>query len=175
MNRPVSGSVERQPLQLAGALFQQTIRFFEGAGPIHDAHFQLAVQQPQLFEKIVAIALEEALLGGVAEDLQQLLGPPGLEQVMVNLSAVDGIDGIRQLSVARHEQADRTRMVLTDPFQKLNARLARHLLVGQNQIDRLGSEGGLRGLDAVRRDDIELRRQKGREGRKKVRFVIDQQ
>ncbi len=94
---------------------------------------------------------------------------------MVNLSAVDGIDGIRQLSVARHEQADRTRMVLTDPFQKLNARLARHLLVGQNQIDRLGSEGGLRGLDAVRRDDIELRRQKGREGRKKVRFVIDQQ
>ena len=120
-------------------------------------------------------AFEHEGAGGVAQRFQQLLGSPRLEDVAEDLAAVDGLDGFFQLREAGHEQAHRLRMVLPHPFQKLHARLARHLLVRQNQVYFPLSEERLCLFRTVGRQHLEFLSQERREGGQDIRLVIDHQ
>src|SRR5262249_3023807 len=73
--------------------------------------------------------------GGVAERFPKLLDAPGLHDVTVNHSAVDGIDGIVQLAKTGHEQAKGLWRALANPFQEFDAAHPRHLLIGEDEID----------------------------------------
>ncbi len=68
---------------------------------------------------------------------------------MINLAAVNGVDSIFQLSVAGHQQTNGAGIMLADPFQQLNATLARHPLIGQNHVNWMVRENNLSRLGAV--------------------------
>src|SRR4029077_16062295 len=80
---------QRQSLQLASTLLQEQVRFLQLPRPIDNPPLQLAVQLLELVEQLLALAFEGELVGGVAQDLKDVLGAPGLEQVVVDVAAVD--------------------------------------------------------------------------------------
>ena len=65
--------------------------------------------------------------------------------------------------------------MVADPFQQLNARDARHLLIGQDDIDGLLGKKSLGGLGTFCRVHLEITGQESRKGGKQIRLVVDQQ
>src|SRR5262245_56119475 len=87
----------RQPLQLAGTLLQQQVRLLPLPRSLGHTSLQFSVEPPQLVEVAFAFTFEEELVGGVAENLEEVLGAPGLEKVVVDVASVDRLDGVLQL------------------------------------------------------------------------------
>ena len=139
------------------------------------AVFQFLFGPAQLVQELLVLAFELEALAGFAQHLNQFIDPPGLEKIAVDLAAIDGFDGVFQLRKAGHEQANRLRVILTNPFQELNAAHARHFLVGEDEVDAMLLEDLLRSLTAIGGVDLEIRSQERGQGGQDIRLVIDHQ
>ena len=107
--------------------------------------------------------------------LEQFLGPPGLEKVVINLAAVDGLDGFFELGKAGHKQADGLWMVTAPPLQQLHARHAGHFLVTEDQVDVGPGELTLGGIGGISSQHVEVSAEQGSQGGEDVGFVIHNQ
>ena len=88
LGQPVHGPPVRQPrqgvrqghlLQHRVALLELPVRVLQLSRPVGDALLQLEVQLPQLVQQVLMAALEEEGAGRVADEGDQLFGPPRLE------------------------------------------------------------------------------------------------
>src|SRR2546425_9478449 len=151
-------------------------------GPLQDALLQLdidllepEVDLAQLLHKAMVFALQLKALGGFAQDLNQLIYPPWLEEVAVNLAAVDGLDRILQFREAGHEQANRPGGDLADPLEQLNAAHAGHFLIGEDKIDGLLGKDVAGFFPRIRSKYLKIGGKEGGQRGQDVRFIIDHQ
>src|SRR5687767_1205067 len=114
-------------------------------------------------EKHFMALLKLKCLGGIAENLKQLVRLPGLEKKTVGVAAVDGVNDIFQVRVAGHEQPERLGVLPLDPLEKLDPGHAGHLLIAKDEVDRAGCEDGNRLLGGRRRGDLEFALQQARQ------------
>ena len=100
------------------------------------ALFQFQVESLNLFEQQRVRLVPLVVVGRLPHGVQELVGLPRFEEVVVDPAAVDGVDGVFEPAEAGHHDADGLWAAQTNVFQQLHARLSGELLVGQNNIDR---------------------------------------
>jgi hypothetical protein len=154
-------------------LLEQVVGLLQLARALADPLLEVLLGLAQLLDQQLAFALEPDLLGGIAQDLEQLLGPAGLHQVVVDVAQVDGVDGIVQLREAGHEQAHDLRAVLAHPFEKLNPGPPGHALVGEDDIEGAVFENGLRGIGRAGGQDLEVPADQGGQRGQNIRLVVN--
>ena len=69
-------------------------RVFEFAGAFNHALFQVRVQEAEFVEELLVAAFEQQAAADGVQGLNEILGFPRLQDEPVNLSVIDGIDGI---------------------------------------------------------------------------------
>src|SRR5438132_10669066 len=149
-------------------------------GPLQHALFELNVDlfEPevdlaQLLDETLVFAFQLKALGGLAQDLNQLVHAPGLEEVTVDLAAVDGLNRVLQLREAGHEQTDRPGRDLADPLEQLNAAHRGHLLVGKDKIDGLLGEDFAGFFAGIGGEYLKIRGEQGGQRGQDVWLIID--
>src|SRR5947199_218776 len=81
------------------------VSILEPVSPFADALLELEIKSAQFVKELPVLALKSNGTGGVAKDVLKFFRSPGLEEVAVDFAAVDRLDGIFELRIARHEEA----------------------------------------------------------------------
>ena len=105
---------------------------------------QLLVCPLQLGEQPLTLRDQVVALHGVAHDHLEVLRIPGLGDVAVDASAVDGVDHGADVGIAGEEKAHRVRLRLPHVVEELDAGHLRHALVRHDHVDRPLLEDGHR-------------------------------
>ena len=74
-------------------------------------------------------------VGGVADDGDDLVGPPGFEEEALGDAVVDRLDGLVEAVEAGHENPHDPGIVFLDPFEEGYALHSRQLLIAQDDFD----------------------------------------
>ena len=98
------------------------------------------------------LALQSRKPRRLADGLQQRLGVPGLGDVAIDAGEIDARDHILGIGIAGDDDADRVGPALAHALQEVDAGLARHALVAEDDLHHLAFQhrlglGGVVGLD----------------------------
>ena len=80
---------------------------------------------------------------------------PGLGDVLIDAGAVDAVDDVARIRVARDDDAHHVRPTLADPREKLHPGGLGHPLIGDDDLDPLFGEHCLRSRCTGRGQDLE--------------------
>jgi hypothetical protein len=149
------------------------IGFFQAVRPLNNPLFQVEIEFAKLVKQLLVLLFEMKGAPGIPQRLDELVCMPWLEEKAVDTRTIDGLDRILELGEASHQKAHGPRCVLARPGQQIDPFHARHLLIGQNNIDRPLLQNAQRCLAAVRSQNIEVVGKKGSESRENVRLVIN--
>jgi len=107
--------------------------------------------------------------------LQQVVGHPGLEDVLEDAGLVDAGDDVLAVGVARHDDPHHLGPALARLLQELDSRDAGHALVAQDDVDAVRLEQPARLVGAARVEHAELVDQRAAHRFRRARLVIDEQ
>ncbi len=131
----------------------------------------------QVERQPLVLLLQAPDLGSAPHRQQQLVGLPGLEQVLPDTGLVDPGDDVLGVGVAGEDDAHDIRPALADFAQELHAGRHRHALVAQHDAD---AAGGVLAFEDLERDrggggaeHLEILLQRPAQGFQRTRLVID--
>jgi len=132
-----------------------------------------AVQDRELVQQRLALALERVGLDAAPQRDAHLLGRPRLGDEAVDRSFVDrALEGLG-VAVRGHHDADRLRVDPRDAREELGAGHFRHAVIGEHQGDGLALEDLEALFAAARREDRELAAEGELEDPQVLRLVVD--
>jgi hypothetical protein len=126
------------------------------------------------FERQALVLLLQAMDAGCGlQRQQQLLGLPGLHQVLVDAGLVDPGDDVLGVGVAGQDDAQGIRPLTAHGLEKLDAAHPRHALVADDDLHPLAFHDPLRLLGTRRGEHFEVVFERPPQGFLRAHFVID--
>src|SRR5229473_5754065 len=134
--------------------------------------FQLCTQMGELF---VLFDEPVVLLGGLADDGEQVIRLPGLFYEFENVSVIDGLDDGLQIRETGEQEANRKRMAMADVPEKFHTRDAGHPLVRHDDMNLVLAHEASAFRGARRFEHRKLMAQEVVDGVADIRLVVHYQ
>ena len=150
----------------------ETVARTKLATAARDALHQLFRTVAQVQRQALVLLLQAPQFARTLQGQQQLLGMPGLQQVLPDARLVDAGNDVLGVGVAGKNQAHGFRPLGTHAAQEFDALHARHALVGQHDMDELARHDGFALFRRERREHREILFQRAAQGFQRTLLVI---